>query len=298
MQLRGQMHTDSFVTYRFTSMSTNCTLQIYDKISEQKIKHACDMVKSNTLYLEKKYSFYDHTSYLHVKINNRKKSKIKLDNQSANVLKFVRKYSEKLNGIFDITVGTYKHCYNLKDLDKFYACVNELKQKSGLNSWNINKNFIEFSYPQTKLDLGGVIKEYAVDEAKNILKNQGINSAIINYGGDIYAIGTKPSGKYFTIGIKNPKDKTSNLLHININDCAITTSAHYERNYQIENENFSHILSENKSEILSSTVISESALKSGIYSTCFMIDTNIDIEEGLKVALVDNALQIHQNIYM
>lgn len=286
------------VSYTFPCMSTNCTIQIYK--GKQNALKAFESVEKNTKLLEKKYNFYDPNSYLNKTINNRKNYKIKLDNQSAKVLKIVKNLSEKVNFLFDISVGTYKHCYMYKDLKSFESCMQKLQNKSGFDSWNINKNYIEFTHKQTKLDLGGVIKEFAVDEAVSILKQNGIYSAIINFGGDLFALGSKPSGELFTIGVKNPKNKEQNLLNIQIKDQALTTSANYERSYDIEDKNFSHILSQkqNSKDLLSATIISESVLKSGIYSTSFMIDTDIFIPQDLKVLLIDKDLNIHQNLYM
>lgn len=256
-------------------------------------------MEKNTKYLEKKYNFYDKNSYLNQTINNRKKQKIKIDNQSAKVLKTVKTLSQKVNYLFDISVGTYKHCYMHTNLEDFNKCVKPLKEKSGFNSWDINGRHLEFKYKEIKLDLGGVIKEYAVDEAARILSENGVISAIVNYGGDIFALGQKPNVGTFTIGVKNPKNKEENLLHVKIANQALTTSANYERSYDIEDKNFSHILSkkQNSQDILSATIISDSVLKSGIYSTAFMIDTDMEIPNDLKVILVDKNLKLHQNIY-
>ncbi len=283
--------------YSFSSMSTKCSLQIYAG-SMEKAQKACREVEQNTYYLEKKYNFYDENSYLSKIINKREKSKLKIDAQSAEVLLHVKTLSQKVNNLFDISVGTYKHCYMLKNKDEFKRCIEPLLDKVGKNSWDIKGRFIEFLYPETKLDLGGVIKEYAVDEAVKILKKYNINSAIVNYGGDLYALGQKPNGELFSIGVKNPKNKFENLISVQIKNQALTTSANYERSYKIENEEFSHILSKKPSQkdILSSTIISNRVLKSGIYSTSFMLDTNIEIPDDLKVVLIDKELKIHHNL--
>lgn len=286
------------LSHTFSSMSTKCTIQIYQK-SKDALK-AFEDIEKNTKLLEKKYNFYSPNSYLSQTINNRKKSKIKLDKQSFKVLSRVKELSENVNFLFDIGVGTYKHCYKLKNLKELQECIKSLESKASFDSWHLNKGFIEFAHKQTKLDLGGVIKEFAVDEAVSILRKNNIHSAIVNFGGDLFALGTKPSGEIFTIGVKNPKNKEENLLRIQIKNQALTTSAHYERSYTIEDKNFSHILSTQKStkDLLSATIISDNTLKSGIYSTSFMISTNISIPKEMRVVLIDKDLRLHQNLYM
>lgn len=288
---------NSHYKYIFSCMSTKCVLQIYSQM-QQDISKICKKIENNTRYLEKKYNFYDENSYLNKVINDRKKSKIKIDEQSAKVLKIVKELSEKTNFIFDISTGTYKHCYNFSELDKTNECLRGLKNKTGFDTFKIKNRWLEFKHKETKLDLGGVIKEYAVDEAVRILRENGVKSAIVNFGGDIYALGKKLDGQAFVVGVKNPKNKAEDLLHVKISNQALTTSAHYERSYEIEDKTFSHILSKEDyiQDILSATIISDSVLKSGIYSTSFMINTDINIPNDLKVILIDKELKLHQNL--
>lgn len=82
------------------------------------------------------------------------------------------------------------------------------------------------------------------------------------------------------------------MTFIQIEDEALTTSASYERNHTIQNQNFSHIISKNdkKSEILSATVISKNCVASGVYSTSLMIDNDMSIP--YQKILIDKNLQI------
>lgn len=289
-------HNNPYI-YTFACMSTKCSVQIYggDLLVAQ---NACKKIEENSNYLEKKYNFYDENSYLNKTINSRNKSKLKIDKQSSIVLKKVKELSQKVNFLFDITVGTYKHCYRSTNVDELQNSLDKLQDKTGFDTWEIEGRYLHFQHKETKMDLGGVIKEYAVDEAVKILKECKISSAIVNFGGDIFALGFKPNGESFAIAIKNPKNKEENLLHVQVKDQALTTSAHYERSYKVGEEEFSHILSKkgNTKGLLSATIISSSVLESGIYSTSFMINTNIHIPDGLKVVLIDDDLKLHQNI--
>jgi len=286
-----------YYNFEFLAMTTPCKVQIY-KETKAKALHCFEEIKKNTLYLEKKYNFYDTHSFLSKKINTRDKNQLKVDEQTATVLQEIRKLSQEVNNHFDITIGTLKECYSHKNIDDLNTSLSELNGKYGIDSWDIQGRILTFKYDETKIDLGGVIKEYAVDEAVKIVKKHGISSAIINFGGDIFCVGKKDLNNLFSIGIKNPKDKTQNLFSVHLEDQALTTSANYERNIMIEDKKFSHIISKKNqnSEILSATVISNSVLKSGIYSTSFMISSEIDIPDTLKVALIDSDLKIHQNI--
>ncbi len=278
-------------------MTTPCVLQIYEG-GAKNAQHCFEQIKKNTLALEKKYNFFNASSYLNQVINNRKYDKIKLDQQTYEVLQTTRELSIATNGIFDITMGTLKQCYKKSTLVESTDCLERLAPKTGLDCWDLDGSYIIFKYPETLIDLGGVIKEYSVDEAANIVRKFGIKSAIVNFGGDLHVVGNKPNGKDFAIGVKNPKNPSSNLVIVNLNNQALTTSASYERGISIEDKTFSHIIGvEQKQEnILSATVIADSTLKCGVFSTSFMLSSNISIPDDLKVVLVDSELRLHQNL--
>jgi thiamine biosynthesis lipoprotein len=242
--------------FEFISMTTPCKVQIY-KESRSKALKCFEEIKKNTLYLEKKYNFYDSESFLSKKINNRSKNVIKVDFQTAEVLNQIRVLSKEVNNHFDITVGTLKECYKKDTLLEVTNSLALLNSKIGIDSWDIQNRILTFKYDETKIDLGGVIKEYAVDEAARIIKKYGISSAIINFGGDIYCIGKRDLYSLFSIGIKNPKDKSKNLFSINLENQALTTSANYERSFNVEDKKFSQIISKKNEDgnILSSTVV-------------------------------------------
>jgi thiamine biosynthesis lipoprotein len=147
----------------------------------------------------------------------------------------------------------------------------------GCENISIKKNKLYFTNEFTKIDLGGFVKEYSVDRAVKIIKKYKIKSALINFGGDIFAIGKKPNGSKYSIGVTNPQNKNEFLFTVDIENQALTTSASYERNTIVENVEYSHIIKrENKSDILSATVVSHSCLNSGVYATSLMCDTSIN----------------------
>ncbi|MFQ5469272.1 MAG: FAD:protein FMN transferase [Gammaproteobacteria bacterium] len=97
------------------------------------------------------------------------------------------------------------------------------------------------SNSEIELDLGGFAKGYAVDQAISILKNHGINNAIINAGGDLRAIGTH-GNRPWRIGIRHP-DGQGVIASITTNgDESVFTSGNYERYYDYQGERFHHII--------------------------------------------------------
>ena len=102
--------------FTFVSMTSPCSVKIYEGDYNNALR-CFEEIKKNTLFLERKYNFYNKASYISQNINKRSRNKIKVDSQTAHILKDVRELSILTNNIFDITVGTLKEAYKKKTLD-------------------------------------------------------------------------------------------------------------------------------------------------------------------------------------
>ena len=291
-------------SHQFNCMTTPCEVQLYAADAKAADKVA-RLIESNTRRLEKKYNFFSDDSLI-AKINNREQAIVKIDKETHHVLSLVQTLSATTQGSFDITVGTLKQCTKQTTVAKIEACRARLKPFIGADKWRLTENSLHFSNEFVKLDLGGVIKEFAVDQAGEIAKNENM-AALINFGGDIYVNGNKPDGSPFNVAIKNPKNPQENIAILQLSNQGLTTSAHYERSTLVEGESYSHIINasssntndkaSNTSAILSATVISHSVLMSGIYSTSLMVNANLVIEGDINVVMIDEELRLHQNVF-
>ena len=253
-------------------MTTPCEVHIFSD-NEEKSRMVAGKILSRAKELEKKYNFYNEASLLSA-INQRKLSK--LDPQTEELLKRTKQFYEATNHIFDVTMGTLVQARKASTLEQVEEQKSKLLPFVGCEHFKIQRHKIVFDNPHTLIDLGGFVKEYAVDMGVKILKKHKISSALINFGGDIYALGSKPSGEPFSVGIKNPKKSTQYSMHCQISNQALTTSASYERNHTVEGKSYSHIISRSdKEEVLSATVIAPTTLESGVYSTSLMVEPSL-----------------------
>jgi len=260
--------------YRFEAMSTPCELILYSLKKEQ-AEYAAQAVLAEVKRLENKYNYYSKTSFLS-SINSRECSE--LDQESKTLLSRAKQYYKLTDGVFDITIATIKELYsNESDPKKLEEKKSDLMQYVGCEHFNIKRQKIVFDNAFTKIDLGGFVKEYAVDRAVSILKKRKILSALVNFGGDIYALGSKPDGTHFQIGIKDPKNREKFVTEVTLLNQSLTTSASYERNFQVGKKTYSHIISkvEITNKPLSVSVIANSCIESGVYSTSLMINKEI-----------------------
>lgn len=79
-----------------------------------------------------------------------------------------------------------------------------------------------------QLDFGAIGKGYAGDKAIEILRKAGVSSALLDFGGNIQALGTKPDGSDWTVGIKNPWGGQP-VAAVKLRDACMITSGGYER---------------------------------------------------------------------
>jgi len=266
--------------YKFKVMSSPAELILFSS-SKTKADEVAKAVLEDAVRLEKKYNYYDQNSTLS-KINQRVQNS--LDYETKFLLWRAKSYYKDTDKTFDITIATIKDIYSTKNsIDELQKEKERLLPFVGCEHFSIKKDKIYFDNEYTKIDLGGFVKEYAVDRAAVIVKKHKIKSALINFGGDIYAVGKKINGEKFKIGIKDPSNRDKHKTFVELEDEALTTSASYERNYQIEDKNYSHIISKNDIDKTpnSVSVISNSCVESGVYSTSIMI--NPTIKTKLKV---------------
>ena len=92
------------------------------------------------------------------------------------------------------------------------------------------------------LDLGAIAKGWAIDRAMEKLMARGIRKAIIDAGGDLRVIGTRPGKDFWRIGVQHPRDPGALIFTFELRDTAIVTSGDYERFFVADGVRYHHIL--------------------------------------------------------
>lgn len=126
-----------------------------------------------------------------------------------------------------------------------------------------------------KLDLGGIAKGYATDQAVGKLRQIGIKSALINAGGTIYALGCKPDGSPWKAGIQDPRDKNKIIAVIKVKDTALASSGDYERYFIEDGIRYHHILDPSTGkpagQLMAATIAGASAAEADLLSTALFV---------------------------
>ncbi len=137
-----------------------------------------------------------------------------------------------------------------------------------------------------QIDLGGIAKGYIADQIAVLAKGR-CSGAMLNFGGNVYAVGTKPDGSKYRVGIQDPADANSSnpIGVLSVSDCSVVTSGIYERGFTIDGVRYHHILSPwtglpADTDLASATIVSESSMcADAIATACILLGS----EEALRL---------------
>ena len=128
-----------------------------------------------------------------------------------------------------------------------------------------------------ELDLGSLGKGYAGDQVVALLRERGIQSAVISLGGNVQALGARPDGEPWRIGVQDPEDSGAYLGVLEVTDQAVVTSGGYERYFEQDGQVYWHIMdpatgAPADSGVISATVVGASGtLCDGLSTALFVM---------------------------
>lgn len=174
---------------------------------------------------------------------------VRISKEMYDLLAACQEYSRESEGSFDITVGKlmkvwgfYKGTGHLPHRAEVWGALNSVGYKYLTLSPDGPDRWVRFER-SIEIDPGGIGKGYAVDRIAQILKDNGIQHALISGGGSsIYAIGAPPGEKGWKVDIKNPKDPSKSVETVYLKDESMSTSGAYEKFFLAEGKLYSHIM--------------------------------------------------------
>lgn len=288
-------------TDTFAAMTTQCQLTLHG-VSVDQGRAISERIQLRVAALVQRYNFHAAHSWLSTAVNTRRQQQVEIDDECAAVLSVVREHAERTQGAFDITVGTYAARLRLaRDHRDVVKVREQLARYTGHQRWWVQArekgHTLCFDNPCTRLDLGGVIKEFAVDESVRIAQSEGVCAGIVNYGGDLRTWGLKPDQSRFVAAIPDPRQPERMLFGLDLQDQALTTSGHYARQRPVTGGVLSHVVSPaagfQGQRWLSASVVSPSTLLSGIYSTALLLRDDLVLPPHSFAVVVDREGRVH-----
>ena len=220
------------------------------------------------------------------------KEAVNLSGETCRLLVRAREFSALSGGAFDVTVGPYVLLWKRAEERGSPPTGEEFKKtrdRVGYDRIVLNPEMRSGRLPAAGMtvDLGAIAKGYCVDAAIETLREEGIANALVNAGGDVRAIGPRPDGKPWRIGVQNPdlSDKGSPLLGVlAARDVAVATSGSYRQFRRIGGRRYSHIINPRTGvpadEVPSATVIAPDATTADALATALSV---LGVREGLAL---------------
>ena len=230
-------------------LDTVCNLTIYDMkdMSEENankvIEEAFELCEKYENMLSKTRKGSDV-----YKINHASGAEVECSDETIFVIKKAIKYGELSNGRFDVTIGQVTDLWNFQPEGgegkiPEQAAIDEALTHVDYKQIKVNGNKISLSDPKGEIDLGGIAKGYIADKLAEFLKKKGVNSAVIDLGGNISVVGKKPDGNEFRIGVRDPFSTDGGIIGVvEAHDKSLVTSGTYERSFTKDGKVYHHIL--------------------------------------------------------
>ena len=255
------------------SMDTLIRLNIYGDDAEE----ALSLVRSELQRLESLFSRYDPDSDVS-RVNTSGGTACSVSAETASLLEQALDFRVRTDGLFDITIaplmdlwGFSSEEYRVPEAEEIADALTHV----GCEVWLLGQS-VTLSDPLAALDLGGIAKGYTGDLLIALLRQQGINSAVLILGGNVALLGSRPDGEDWRIGVRDPQDSGSQVGVIEASDCHVVTSGGYERNFQQDGIIYHHILDPRTgapadSDLLSVTIVADTGLMADALSTALFI---------------------------
>ena len=257
----------------FFAMDTYMEFTAYGDDAKSAITTARDKIAD----LELLWSVTNENSDIYA-INHAEGQAVEVADETAEILKFTLGMSERTNGALDPTVYPILSAWGFTAEENRIPSEDEISELLPLVGYkNVipNGNTVQLAVG-SMLDLGAVGKGYAGDIVVKILRENGITSAILNLGGNVQTIGSRPDGSDWRIGLQDPNGN-GKIGVIEVSDLAVVTSGAYERYFIGEDgKKYGHIIDPAtgypiENDLLSVTVIAKEGKLCDALSTSLFV---------------------------
>jgi thiamine biosynthesis lipoprotein len=289
VQTRLMLHT----TVEIKAYGENVASAVEDALSE--------MERVNRLL-----NNYDPSSEVS-RINNAAGSKaVAISPETTEALSGARHYGDLTGGALDITIGPLLKLWGFTKeepgISSDLPSAHSLGQAKDLVDYRlIHLDTTTHTAMLTKkgmwIDAGSFTKGYVADRAALVLKKQGISQALISAGGTILAVGKKPDGASWQVGVRHPRKADKLLDAIPLENQAVSTSGDYERFYQHGGRRINHIIDPRSGRpvdaVQSISVIAPTGMASDALSTAlFVLGTQKSLSlvkdlPGVEIMIID-----------
>jgi thiamine biosynthesis lipoprotein len=229
--------------HAFQAMGSPCELQLFAE-SPGRARRVITAARAEIERLEARYSRFRGESFLS-EINRAAAAgrSIEVDAETASLLDYADTCFRASEGLFDVTSGILRRAWRFdRGALPEPAQVRALLDKVGWQKLAWAAPVLGFPLPGMEIDLGGVVKEYAVDRVAALCREAGAPHGLVNLGGDVGVVGPRPDGAPWRIGIRHPRRPGELIETVDLQEGALATSGDYERCLVVAGVRHGHIL--------------------------------------------------------
>lgn len=206
--------------------------------------------------------------------------------ETADLITQALRYSELSGGLFDITVGGVMELWDFKnhvvpDPDDLAEALLHVDYRTV----GVEGQTVTLTDPEAAIDLGGIAKGYIADDIVSLLKTHGCTSALINLGGNTYALGTKLDGSPWSVGLQDPNQpRGTQFASVSVANRSVVASGINERSFEANGTVYHHLIDPRtgmpqQNGTASATIVSERSLDGDAFSTITFL---LGAEKGLS----------------
>lgn len=256
-----------------------------------------DRIQQRVQELENKLSVFRPGSEIWNINRNAGKEPVKISEETFRLLSLAKEFGILSGGAFCITVRPLVSLWNIgkqgdfiPEPEKIEAAKRLVGDASLILDETEHTAFL--LKPGQGVDLGGIAKGYVADEIKRMMTDAGVESAIINLGGNIVAVGSRPDGQPWQVGIQNPAAVRGQIIGtLAVKDKTVVTSGRNERFFLKDGVCYHHLLDPrtgrpSDSGLLSVTVVGDCSAEADALTTAVFV---MGIQKGVKLLKTRNA---------
>lgn len=168
--------------------------------------------------------------------------------ETAGVLRRSLAWADASGGVFDPCLGRAMGLWDVGNRTR-PPKLETVRRFAGRNLYQAlevgessGRDVVLFHQEDMGVDLGGIGKGYGVDGAVAVLRDRGIRNALVNLGGDLYAMGVSQDGDPWRVGVQSPDDPGALVATLPMSDRGVATSGDYQRYFEYGGQRYHHLL--------------------------------------------------------